>query len=134
MNQVARHAGALPTKSAVPGVDQDSRESLLPRVDIREDAEAVVVVADMPGVDRDAVSVEVQDGVLSIEGEMALTMPEDMSSLYAEMRVSRYARRFTLSPEIDSDAIVAQMEHGQLTLRLPRRTSHQPRKITVQAA
>ncbi|MCJ8284606.1 Hsp20/alpha crystallin family protein [Halomonas sp.] len=134
MNQVARHAGVAPTESAAPSVDNDSRESLLPRVDIREDAETVVLVADMPGVPRDAVSVEVQDGVLSIEGEMSLSMPDGMSSLYAELRASRYARRFTLSPEIDSEAIVAQMEHGQLTLRLPRRGSHQPRKIEVKAA
>lgn len=134
MNQLARHAGVTPTESAAPSVDNDSRESLLPRVDIHEDAEAVVLVVDMPGVPRDAVSVEVQDSVLSIEGEMSLSMPEGMSSLYAELRAGRYARRFTLSPEIDSDAIIAQMEHGQLTLRLPRRSSHQPRKIEVQAA
>lgn len=140
MNDVARHEPAPVSQSGSPQASQQTplpardKEHLMPRVDIREDGEAVVLVADMPGVSRDGVSIEVHDGVLSIEGEMALSIPDGMASLYAEYKASGYARRFTLSPELDTDAIVANMEHGQLTIRLPRRASHQPRRIEVEAA
>jgi len=72
--------------------------------------------------------------VLSLEGEIALTMPEGLSALHAEVRGQRFARRFNLSHEVDSDAITASITNGVVTITLPKKDSHRSRRIDVQAA
>jgi len=103
-------------------------------VDIHEQNDAVHIVADMPGVTRESLVIEVDNGVLSLEGEVQIAMPEGLSPLYAEVRAQRYARRFTLSHEIDSEAISARIDNGVVHLTLPRRDTHRRRRIEVQAA
>ncbi len=61
-------------------------------------------------------------------------MPEGLSALHAEVRGQRFARRFNLSHEVDSDAITATLVNGVLTLTLPKKDSHRTRRIEVQAA
>ncbi|MFO8045740.1 MAG: Hsp20/alpha crystallin family protein [Halomonas sp.] len=130
MNEITRQdAGASrPTEQA------HQQETLLPVVDIHEQNDAVHIVADMPGVTRESLVIEVDNGVLSLEGEVRITMPEGLSPLYAEVRAQRYARRFTLSHEIDSEAIAARIDNGVVHLTLPRRDTHRKRRIEVQAA
>ncbi len=110
------------------------QETLLPAVDIHEESDAVHIVADMPGVTRESLVIEVDNGVLSLEGEVSIHMPEGLSPLYAEVRAQRYARRFTLSHEIDSGSISARIDNGVVHLTLPRRDTHRRRRIEVQAA
>ncbi|WP_404295585.1 Hsp20/alpha crystallin family protein [Halomonas sp.] len=130
MNEINRQdAGASrPTEQA------HREETLLPAVDIQEQNDAVHIVADMPGVSRESLVIEVDNGVLSMEGEVRITMPEGLSPLYAEVCAQRYARRFTLSREIDSEAIAARIDNGVVHLTLPRRDTHRKRRIEVQAA
>lgn len=130
MNEITRQdAGASrPTEQA------HREETLLPAVDIHEQNDAVHIVADMPGVTRESLVIEVDNGVLSLEGEVQIAMPEGLSPLYAEVRAQRYARRFTLSHEIDSEAIAARIDNGVVHLTLPRRDTHRKRRIEVQAA
>lgn len=130
MNEITRQdAGASrPTEQA------PREETLLPAVDIHEENDAVHIVADMPGVTRESLVIEVDNGVLSLEGEVQIAMPEGLSPLYAEVRAQRYARRFTLSHEIDSEAIAARIDNGVVHLTLPRRDTHRKRRIEVQAA
>lgn len=117
-------------------VSTESRQAsaLWPAVDIYEENNALYVVADLPGVPRDGLHVEVNDNVLSIEGEINLDMPEGMTAIYAEVRGQRFARRFTLSHEIDSEAIEARLDNGVLNVRLPKKETHRPRRIEIQAA
>jgi len=110
------------------------QETLLPAVDIHEENDAVHIVADMPGVTRESLVIEVDNGVLSLEGEVSIPMPEGLNPLYAEVRAQRYARRFTLSHEIDSESISARIDNGVVHLTLPRRDTHRRRRIEVQAA
>ncbi|MFG6178731.1 Hsp20/alpha crystallin family protein [Halomonas sp. THAF12] len=109
-------------------------DAALPAVDIFEEDNALHLIADMPGVRRESLTVEVNDNVLSLEGEMALEMPEGLTSIYAEVRSQRYARRFTLSHEIDVDAIRASIDNGVVHLVLPKKETHRPRRIDVRAA
>ncbi|MGM1054175.1 MAG: Hsp20/alpha crystallin family protein [Pseudomonadota bacterium] len=109
-------------------------ETLLPAVDIHEENDAVHIIADMPGVTRESLVIEVDNGVLSLEGDVAIPMPEGLNPLYAEVRAQRYARRFTLSHEIDSESISARIDNGVVHLTLPRRDTHRRRRIEVQAA
>ncbi|GHC38478.1 Hsp20/alpha crystallin family protein [Aidingimonas halophila] len=130
MNDVVKH------DSSRRDVSTESRQTvtLWPAVDIYEEDNALYVVADMPGVPHDGLQLEVDNNVLSIEGEISLDMPEGMSAIYAELRGQRFARRFTLSHEIDSEAIEARLENGVLNVRLPKKETHRRRRIEIQAA
>lgn len=136
MNDIVRssHSHHSPLQQEQNGQNRHYKEALLPAVDIIEEANALRLVADMPGVTPETLKVEVDDQVLSLEGEIALNMPEGLSALHAEMRGQRFARRFNLSREVDSEAITATIVNGVLTLMLPKKESHRARRIEVQAA
>ncbi|MBA2780627.1 Hsp20/alpha crystallin family protein [Billgrantia kenyensis] len=129
MSEVTRHESQ--TGAPMPGRE---RLAMRPPVDIYEEDNVLMVVADMPGVTRDGLNVEVDGHLLSIEGEISIDMPEGITATYAEAQAQRYARRFTLSHEIDTAAIEARLENGVLTLRLPKAERHRSRRIEIKAA
>lgn len=108
--------------------------TLMPLVDIGELDDAIRIVADMPGVAADAVSIQVDNQVLTIEGRIAVDMPEGIAATYAEVGGSRYRRRFSLGQEVDSEGIRAEMNNGVLTVTLPKKDTHRRRRIEVKAA
>jgi HSP20 family protein len=123
----------LETRGATtPQARPETDAALLPPVDIYEDAKGITLTADLPGVSRERLSVRVDKDTLSIEGQAVIDMPEGMEALYADLRVTRYRRSFTLSHELETQQISAQMKEGVLTLRVPKRAELQPRKIEVQ--
>lgn len=132
MNNVVRSSKHSPLQQR--GEEQRREETLLPPVDIIEEPNALKLVADMPGVTHETLKVELDNNVLSLEGDIALDMPEGLSALHAEVRGKRFARRFSLSHEVDSDAITASIVNGVLTLTLPKKDNHRTRRIEVQAA
>jgi HSP20 family molecular chaperone IbpA len=105
--------------------------ALLPPVDIYEDATGITLKADLPGVSRERLSVQVDQDTLVIEGEAAIEMPGDMEALYADLRTTQFRRSFTLSRELQIDQIDAQVQDGVLTLKVPKRAELQPRKIQI---
>lgn len=105
--------------------------ALLPPVDVIEDASGITLYADMPGVPKDKLNLQMESDSLTIEGEMALEMPQEMESRHVEMRLPRYRRTFTLSRELDSDKAVAELTNGVLKLRIPKAEHAQPRKIEI---
>jgi HSP20 family molecular chaperone IbpA len=105
-----------------------------PDVDIVEQKDAFVVVADLPGVDDRHVEVRLENGLLSIDAALASEPEASWTPLYAEYRLGGYHREFSLSEAIDADAIEARMSAGVLHLRLPKTSRHQPRRITVQTS
>ena len=102
-----------------------------PAVDIYEDATGITLKADLPGVSHDRLDVQIEGNNLSIEGQAAIEMPEGMEALYADVKATRFRRSFTLSNELEVDKISAEMNNGELTLRLPKRAEVQPRKIEI---
>jgi HSP20 family molecular chaperone IbpA len=109
-----------------------SDAALLPPVDVIEDATGITLYADMPGVAKDRVQLRVEAEQLTIEGEMALTVPPGMEATHAEVRRSRFHRAFTLSKELDADKVSAEMNHGVLRVRIPKAAHAQPRRVQVQ--
>src|SRR5262245_37367078 len=105
-----------------------------PDVDIVEQKDAFVVVADLPGVDERHVEVRLENGLLSIDAALASEPERSWTPLYAEYRLGGYHREFSLSEAIDADAIEARMSDGVLQVRLPKTSRHQPRRIAVQAS
>ena len=105
-----------------------------PNVDIGEKPDGVWMTVDVPGVDEETVEVGFDEGVLSIEGRVALEDYEDLRPVYSEYNVGNFERRFRLSSRIDPKGIEARIEHGVLHLFLPKADAAKPRIITVQAS
>jgi HSP20 family molecular chaperone IbpA len=126
----------LQTRSRPTVEREGTRPGLVfrPDVDIVERKDGFVVTADLPGVDEGHVQVKLEDGVLSIEADLATEPEEAWQPLYAEYRSGGYYREFRLSDAIDADRIQASMRDGVLQLHLPKTERHRPRQITVQAS
>ena len=107
------------------------RPAFVPRADIYETEEAIFVVADMPGVDENSLDITLEKGVLTLNGTVEPETPEGFSLNYAEYRVGDYVRSFSLSDEIDQEAIEATLKDGVLRLTLPKITEVRTRKIAV---
>ena len=105
--------------------------ALMPPVDVIEDANGITLYADLPGVPKDKLHLQVEADTLTIEGEADLAMPEGMEATHAEVSLPRYRRVFTLSKELDSAKVGAEFNHGVLTLRIPKAEHAQPRKVEV---
>jgi HSP20 family molecular chaperone IbpA len=105
----------------------------VPDVDITEDSDGLSLYVDMPGVEQDAVSVELHDDVLTIQGEVNLKPYEGLTPVYSEYRVGSYLRRFTLSPRhrFDASRVTAKLVDGVLTVRLPTAEEAKPRRVPI---
>lgn len=105
-----------------------------PAVDIFEDESGLTVQADMPGVSREQLDVQIDSDSLSIVGKVKIAVPKNMDALYADFRSTRYERNFSLSRELDGDNVEANLKDGILTLRIPKREQFTPRKIEVRTS
>ena len=99
---------------------QRSDTALMPPVDVIEDSTGITLRADLPGVPKDKLKLQVEAGTLTIEGEVSIAMPENMEATYAEIEVPRFRRVFTLSKELDTGKVSAEFKHGVLSLRIPK--------------
>ncbi len=113
--------------------ERDER-TLLPPVDVVEDATGITLYADLPGVSRERLNLRVEGDTLSIEGELSLAVPQDMRAGHVEVQAPRYRRSFTLSKELDAGKIGAELSQGVLRVRIPKAEHAQPRRIEVMAA
>lgn len=103
----------------------------IPAVDIYESEDALVLVADMPGVGSDNVSIDIRDNQLTLRGTIQLEPGDKERLLLQEYGVGDYFREFALGRTIDQAKIEASMKDGVLTLTLPKADIVKPRKITV---
>jgi HSP20 family protein len=113
------------------GAEQEPPRAVLPAVDIFEDASGITLLADMPGVPKDQLELKIEGDALLIEGGVQALTPEGLEAVYAEVRVPRYRRSFTLSRELDTASIEANLKDGVLALRIPKQAFAQPRRIAV---
>ncbi len=110
--------------------DSDDR-ALLPPVDVIEDASGILLYADLAGVPKDKLHLQVEADTLIIEGEIDLEIPSDLQVSHAEVSLPRYRRVFTLSKELDPTRVSAELKNGVLKLSIPKAEHAQPRKIDV---
>lgn len=102
-----------------------------PYVDIFENRDAITIEADMPGVRKEDIDVDLNNDVLTIQGRVALNEYEGLRTVYSEYNIGNYYRRFTLGEVVDQGRIAAKMADGVLTLTLPKREKAVPRKVSV---
>ena len=103
----------------------------VPATDIYETDQALMVVMELPGVDKKDLDLAAENDALRVEGRIDLGKYEGLEPLYTEYNVGHFARRFTLSGKIDQGSINAELENGVLTLTLPKAKEAQPRKIAI---
>ena len=106
-------------------------ETYEPAVDIYESEKALVLQADVPGVRRQDVEINLDHDVLTISGRVAGDEYDGLRPAYSEFNVGNFFRRFSLGEAIDQAAITADMEEGVLTVTLPKKEKAKPRKIKV---
>jgi len=113
----------------------NARAEALPlRVDVRETAQAYVVSAELPGVKKDGIEVEIEGNEVSIAAEIGSRREEREGEKW--LRVERFqgrtARRFALPQEIDESRADAKLADGVLELTLPKKAPAAGRKIAIQ--
>ena len=117
-----------------PDIARRDTQAMTPRVDVLEDDTGITLVADMPGVSKDSLEIKVENDALSIEGAVTAATPQAMEATYAEVRIPRYRRSFTLSRELDPGHIEAQLKDGVLRLRIPKHEQARPQRISVKVS
>ncbi len=108
--------------------------SIMPPVDVIEDASGITLYADLPGVSKDKLNVRVEADSLTIEGELALNLDQGMEARYVEIQVPHFKRSFTLGKELDPEKVAAEFRDGVLKLHVPKTERAKPRRIEVQVA
>lgn len=106
----------------------------VPRVDIKEEADRFLILADLPGIDPEEVEVLMDKGILSIKGERkseAAEQSERFSRI--ERRYGSFHRRFALPDTADAEGITAHGRNGVLEIAIPKRAEASPRRIQVGA-
>jgi len=136
MSDLSQARNLAQTDTAAPAATASAtrQPALRPRVDVLEDDGGITLLADLPGVSRERLVLDVDGDTLRIEGEVVLPAPAQLTPVHTEVRVPRYRRSFTLSRELDSSRIEATLKDGVLQLRIPKQAHAQPRRIAVNAA
>ena len=107
--------------------------TFVPDVDIYEDEGALYLWVDVPGAEQNDVSVELNEGVLSIEAKVSLQDYQGLTPVATEYNVGPYARRFSMprTQRYDAEKITARLVDGVLEVKIPRLAETKPRKIKV---
>ena len=118
---------------AAPAEQTRSGLIFTPEVDIFETDYEITLLADMPGVAADDVTIDLRDGVLTLSGDVKPWENSEESDVLVEFEIGKYYRQFTLSDVIDQNKIEAKVEDGVIRLTLPKAEKAVPRRIKVSA-
>ncbi len=105
----------------------------MPRCDIYETKDALIVLADMPGVDENNIDITLEKNILTLTGTVCETNFDNHSLIYSEYKTGNFERVFALSDEVNKDEIKASLKNGVLKLTLPKSPVAQARKIAVKS-
>ncbi len=105
--------------------------TVTPSVDIFENDDEILLYADMPGVEKDAIAINLENGSLTINGHR--TVAADGEAQFEEFGEVEYERAFSVPQGIDINKVKANMNNGVLSLHLPKSEAVKPRQIEVQA-
>jgi len=103
----------------------------LPTTDIYETEDALNVIMEMPGVEKNDVDLAIENSVLKVFGRIDFSKYQGLQPVYTEYNVGHYVRSFRLSSKIDQTKIRAEMKDGVLSLTLPKAEEAKPRAIAV---
>ena len=122
-----------PAQNPVETERTRSRKVFLPKVDIYETKDSIVLIANMPGVDENHVDMTLEKNILTINGQVEPQGFPGYGAAYAEYDVGDYQRAFTISDEVDRDRIDARVKNGVLRVTLHKAEQVKARKIAIKA-
>lgn len=127
--------GNLQARPALDRFFGDAETSAwVPRVDVREEADRFVILADLPGVDPAGIEVQMDKNVLTLKGERKSETKEDGAKFTrVERRYGSFERRFTLPESADAEGISAAGKNGVLEISIPKKPELAPRRIAINA-
>lgn len=106
----------------------------IPAVDVKEDKNQFVILADLPGVDRKDINISMENNILTLKGSRAETTKEERNNYFRVERVRGvFYRRFTLPDTADGSKIEAKLQKGVLEIAIPKKEAAQPRLIEIQS-
>lgn len=112
----------------------EKKTYVVPPVDIYQTDEEVVLVADMPGVSKDDLNIQIAEGELTIEADIPpVELGEKQRYVHQERRHGSYYLAYTLSDVIDPTKARAKVKDGVLTLTLGKRERAKPREIKIES-
>jgi HSP20 family protein len=119
------------TREETPGREatRNQEQYIAPPVDIYEDKDGLMVVADMPGVDSKSLDVRVEQGILTLQARAKPIRQEE--PYYREYQLVNFFRQFQLSEQVDVDKISADLHDGVLSVHLPTAEKAKPKQIKV---
>jgi HSP20 family protein len=102
-----------------------------PKTNMYDNGDSFQVIAEVPGVSKENLSIRVQGNYLELSGTRNSEAPEEYKAHRVERSTASFTRSFTLAAEVDADRIEALLKDGLLTLVLPKAESAKPRQITI---
>jgi len=132
MNNAVQTTSSDTARSRPAPQQEQQQPFVVPPVDIFEDDHAITLLADLPGVQRDQLHLRIDGETLVLEATARTSGPGDMQLVYGEAQYPTYRRQFTLSRELDTERVQAQLRDGVLCLTIPKSEDARPRRIQVQ--
>ncbi len=126
----SRYARTLGRDQLMKNLEEDS-VTWSPRVDIQESEENFVVRADIPGLERDDISVSVENRILTLKGERRQEKTDDRENRLLERAYGQFKRSFRLPSKVENEKIEADYKNGVLTITIPKAKEAVPRKIKI---
>lgn len=137
MTAVAENTVATPTEQNGTLAHQNGQETtrnrerfVAPPVDIYETENGLTVLADLPGVSKENLDIQVKDDLLTIQARTTQNTPGE--PVRREFELVNFFRQFRLAETVDVNRIQAELKHGVLTLNLPKAEAAKPKRIEVQ--
>ncbi len=122
MDRLFEESVVSPTKSAIA----------MPKIDIKEKKDSVVVKAELPGVAEEDIEVEITENIMTISGEkMEEKETEKEGYYYKESHSGSFTRSFSLPSEVSAEKAEADMKNGVLTITIPKVEAKKPKKVTI---
>jgi HSP20 family protein len=119
---------AAPRRNATP----QAPAAQAVRVELHETPEAFLLRAEVPGLTREQLSLQVEDGILTLKGRREVNVPEGFSVLRRERSPLGLERRYEVPRDVNVDGIDAVLKQGVLTVTLPKAAAPKPRQIAIQ--
>lgn len=108
--------------------DEFERADWTPAADIYETDSSYIIAMDLPGIDREALEIDIDDGRLIVKGTRAISEPKQHRS---ERPRGKFLRTFSVPGSVDQAKIGAEYKDGVLQVRLPKRTEQKPKRIDI---
>jgi HSP20 family protein len=120
---------------ASSGADRAATASAIsPLIDIHEQADGLILEADLPGASPETLSVQLEDNVLNLRASAQSAVPESCRMIHEEFHPGEFQRSFILGDDVDRDRVSAELKNGVLRLHLPKAERSQTRKIEIRSS